>query len=402
MTVFPLFNEIYRDGMGTAAITLVRALRAQGVEVRPVHAWRDVKFAEYESECHPVFVEGNDRFSLEGEAIGRMARTVNALAKPGDCVITFCSPNWLCSIPWLDPEIRIVNAVHSINPSTLKLGRAYADRVSAFVCISKGVFDRFVAKLPARHRGKVHLFPNAVETAPSPKTSWSGDGTLRILFVGRIEDTSKGCGKLPRILALLKKRGVKAKLDLYGYFHNWERQWNAAVSAAGVADMVEYKGEVAHEDVFRIMPLYDVFIAPSNFEGFPLSTSEAMSCAMPVLVSRIEGVTDWICDYGKCGITVPKTGIAAFADALEMLAKDPAMRESLGRAARKRITELASFEAHGRNYAKLFRDVSSRRDYADVKPHCELSRYVQPSFLKPWGPARLLPVWLKTRLRRFM
>ena len=400
MTVFPLFNEIYRDGMGTAAITLVRALRAQGVEVRPVHAWRDVKFAEYESECHPVFVEGNDRFSLEGDAIGRMARTVNALAKPGDCVITFCSPNWLCSIPWLDPEIRIVNAVHSINPSTLKLGRAYADRVSAFVCISKGVFDRFFAKLPARHRVKAVLIPNAVEDVPHPKTVYSKNGRLEIVYAGRIEATSKGCDKIPKILAELARRGVDAHCDLYGYFHNWESGWRKSVEAAGAEKLVEWKGEVSHSELAGIIPRYDVFLAPTNFEGFGLSVAESMMNGVPVVTSLIPGVTDWMVgDTGRC---VPKSDIKAFADALEMLAKDPAMRESLGRAARKRITELASFEAHGRNYAKLFRDVSSRRDYADVKPHCELSHYVQPSFLKPWGPARLLPVWLKTRLRRFM
>lgn len=127
-----------------------------------------------------------------------------------------------------------------------------------------------------------------------------------------------------------------------------------------------------------------------------------MSCALPLVTSRIEGVTDWICDYGRCGITVSKMDIAGFADALEMLAKHPEKREELGKDGRKRIMALASFEAHGKAYAELVRKIARETDYEVVTPHCELAHYVQPEFLKSWGPARILPMWLKVWLRRFM
>ena len=147
---------------------------------------------------------------------------------------------------------------------------------------------------------------------------------------------------------------------------------------------------------------YDVFLSPSNFEGFPLSNSEAMSCALPVVVSCIKGVTDWICDYGRCGVTVGKMDIKGFSDALERLASSAELRERLGCAARERIIGLASVDAHGRKYAELVRMVSRQSDYREVIPHCPLDHYVQPEFLKSWGPARLLPTRVKTWLRRFM
>lgn len=401
MKVLPLFNEIKRDGMGSAAMTLVKAIQAQGIEVQPIHAWHEVDCAEYEAECKPLFVE-NDGYGVDSAHLPRMVNKVNELAQDGDAVINFGSANWLACIPYLKPGIRVITAIHSINPSTLKLGRAYAERVSAFVCISKGVMDRFLKKLPKQYHHKVQLIPNAVDAATEPKTDWSNNGVLRILFVGRIEATSKGCDKLPKILRELKRRGVAAKLDLYGYFHNWEWQWWMAVDKAGVRDMVEYQGEIAHERVYAVMRNYDVFISPSNFEGFPLANSEAMSCALPLVTSRIEGVTDWICDYGRCGITVGKMDIAGFADALEMLAKHPEKREELGKNGRKRIMALASFEAHGKAYAELVRKIACETDYEVVTPHCELAHYVQPEFLKSWGPARMLPMWLKVWLRRFM
>lgn len=401
MKVFPLFNNMKRDGMGSAAMTLVLALRDNGIDTQPIHAWKEVDFKEYEDACRPVFVD-NDGYGLDGAHLIKMVEKVNELATDGDVVIQFGSPNWLACVPYFNPEIRVVTAIHSINPSTLKIGCAYAERISAFVCISKGVMDRFLKRLPVKYHDKVHLIPNAIAVASNPKDDWANDGILRVLYLGRIEATSKGCDKLPRILAELKKRRVNIKLDLYGYFHNWEEQWWKAVDASDVRDMVEYKGEISHDEVYGIMRQYDVFISPSNFEGFSLSNSEAMSCGLPLVTSNIAGVTDWICDYGKCGILVGKTDIKGFADALEMLALNPAKRREMGVAARERINKMASEEAHGKAYADLFRSVSAKRNYSDVKQRCNLAQYVQPDFLKPWGPARILPVWLKTWLRRFM
>ncbi len=400
MKVILAFNELYRDGMGTAAITLYRALKSRGVDVQPVHAWHDVKFPEYEAEAKPIFVD-NDGYGFDGDKIKKMVDCVNGLTEDGDVLIDFGSANWLACLPYFKPGLRVITAVHSINPSTLKLGCAYKERISAWVCISKGVMDRFLKRLPKKYHSKVHLICNAVNECPEPKTDYSTGDTLKILFLGRIEDTSKGCGKIPKILAELKRRGIKAKCDFYGYFHNWERQFWESVDKVGVRDMVEYCGEVGHEEVYGIMKRYDLFLSPCNFEGFGLSCAEAMICGLPCVSSLIPGVTDWLLDYDKAGLCVQKTDIKAFADAIERLA-DRSFAEQIGQAGRRRIQSLASFESHGKGYAELVRYVSAANDYEQVAPNCPIDRYVQPEFLKSWGPARLLPVWLKTRLRRFM
>ena len=400
MTVFPLFNEIKRDGMGIAAMTLVKALRTQGIVVQPIHAWREVDFPEYEEECPLLFVENAD-YGVDSEHLTRMVEKINTLAKPGDVVINFGSPNWLACVPYLNPEIRVITAVHSINPSTLKLCRAYPERVSAFVCISQGVMTRFLKKLPKQFHNRVVLIPNAVQDCPMPKTDYQVHTPLKILYVGRIEATSKGCDKIPKVLAKLKKRGIAAQCDFYGYFHNWETQFWACVDKAEVRDCVHYCGEVAHDEIYKLMPAYDVFLAPSNFEGFPLSISEAMMCGMPCVVSKIDGVTDWI--LGPSGGLYPqKMDIRGFANALERIAKVPGLAEAFGKTARARIIELASFEAHGRNYAQLVQKVSVEQNYSLIQPSCDLTNYVHPECLKPWGLARILPVGLKTFLRRFM
>lgn len=402
MKVLLGFNDIRPDGMGSAALTLIRALRAQGVEVVALHAWHQIDLPGYEEEVKPSFVEGNEAFGVDGETLGRMVAKVNGMVKEGDVFIHFGAPNWAACIPYFVSGLRIVTAVHSINPSTLKLCRAYASRVSAFVCISEGVRRRFLKGLPKSLHSRVSLIPNAVADCPEPKANYTQKAPLRILYVGRIEDTSKGCGKLPGILAALGHMGVDAQLDLFGYFHNWETQFWAAVDRAGVRERVHYRGEIAHEAMYRTMREYDVFLATPNFEGFGLSIAEAMMAGLPCVASSIEGVTDWIFEEGRSGLLVGKMDICGFAIALARIAREPGLAERLGRAGRERIRTLASFEAHGRMYADLVRRVASEADYSLVEPPCALEHYVQPEALKSWWLARLLPVRLKTWLRRFM
>lgn len=400
--VYMLLNDIHRDGMGSAAMTLMDALKQSGVDVMPLHAYRDIHLPGYEEKYNPHFVEGNERYGTDRETVRRMVATLNAVCPHDSVVMHFGSPNWAACIPYLREEVRVIVAVHSLNPSTAKICSAYAERVSAFVCISEGVRQRFLRRLPKRFHGRVTLIPNAVEISDCPKTTYSATTPFRILYVGRIENTSKGCGKLPKILAQLKRRGVPAELDLYGYFHNWEASFWKAVDKASVRGMVRYRGEIERSRMYGVMREYDAFIAPSNFEGFGLSIAEAMTCGVPCVVSRIRGVTDWLLQDGAAGMLVDKTDITGFADALEALRNDLSLAERIGQAGRERIRDLASFESHGKAYAALIARVTLERNYTSVTSAPDLDHYVFPECLKSWGPARLLPIWLKSWLRRFM
>ena len=94
--------------------------------------------------------------------------------------------------------------------------------------------------------------------------------------------------------------------------------------------------------------------------------------------------------------------INGFVDALEDLAKSEVKRREIGVAARRYISDLASFATHGKKYISLVCEISGSVNYTEVQPHCSIENYVQPEFLKPWRLARLLPTCFKTWLRRFM
>lgn len=70
---------------------------------------------------------------------------------------------------------------------------------------------------------------------------------------------------------------------------------------------------------------------------------EAMAMAKPVVASRVGGIPEAVED-GVTGVLVPPGNSRELAGALLRLLKDPALRDTMGQAGRKRVETLFSLE----------------------------------------------------------
>jgi glycosyltransferase involved in cell wall biosynthesis len=57
-------------------------------------------------------------------------------------------------------------------------------------------------------------------------------------------------------------------------------------------------------NVERLMQAADIFAFPSTQEGLGTAVIEALSCGLPVVASRLPGVTDWMVKHGENGFLV--------------------------------------------------------------------------------------------------
>jgi glycosyltransferase involved in cell wall biosynthesis len=78
----------------------------------------------------------------------------------------------------------------------------------------------------------------------------------------------------------------------------------------------------------------DVFVLPSLAEGTPNSIIEAMAHGLPVIATEVGGIPDLLSP--DSGILIPPGDATALGLAMRRLASDPALRASMGRAARER------------------------------------------------------------------
>ena len=90
------------------------------------------------------------------------------------------------------------------------------------------------------------------------------------------------------------------------------------------------------EEVAPFYAAFDALVLPSSNEGTPVSAIEALAAGRPVVATRVGGVPDVVVE-GEDGFLVEPGATDDIADRLAQLARDPELRERMGRAGRERV-----------------------------------------------------------------
>jgi glycosyltransferase involved in cell wall biosynthesis len=90
------------------------------------------------------------------------------------------------------------------------------------------------------------------------------------------------------------------------------------------------------EDVAPFYAAFDALVLPSSNEGTPVSVIEALGAGRPVVATRVGGVPDIVRD-GEDGFLVEPGATDELADRLARLARNPALRERMGKQGRERV-----------------------------------------------------------------
>ena len=174
------------------------------------------------------------------------------------------------------------------------------------------------------------------------------DADARILLsVGRIEPL-KGLDILIESLGEMTER-ARLLLLIVGGDDRAEHELarlRAVAAASGVADLVRFVGAVPHEQLDAYYNAADVVVMPSFYESFGLVAVEAMASGVPVVASRVGGLTSTIAD-GRSGYLIPWRCPGPFAEKLDLLLGNESLRRTLGATAAEsmRVYEWGSVAA---------------------------------------------------------
>ena len=146
-----------------------------------------------------------------------------------------------------------------------------------------------------------------------------------ITCVARMEPV-KNHAQLIEAAALLKERGARFELWLVGGGEGRERCQRQA-ARAGLAKHVRFLGY--RDDIPALLCRSDIGVLTSLKEGIPRAALESMAAGLPMVATRVTGTRE-VVRHGVTELLVEVGDAAAFADALQQLIDDPAMRERMG------------------------------------------------------------------------
>ena len=117
------------------------------------------------------------------------------------------------------------------------------------------------------------------------------------------------------------------------------------IDKLSIADSVRFVSGVSDDELVELMGSAELACVPSLYEGFSLPTAELMACATPLVVSRAGAIPEVVGPDGLCADLVTPGDVAELTAAIAALLDDPARRDEMGRAGRRRVDELFSWRA---------------------------------------------------------
>jgi glycosyltransferase involved in cell wall biosynthesis len=118
----------------------------------------------------------------------------------------------------------------------------------------------------------------------------------------------------------------------------------------GIADRIQWLGALPQEQVLEYYRQSDLFVLASKVinngdrDGLPNVLMEAQSQGLCCLSTNISGIPELIID-GETGLLVEQRNEVALSDALNRLISDPALRQKLGAAGYRRVTDQFSMHS---------------------------------------------------------
>jgi glycosyltransferase involved in cell wall biosynthesis len=171
----------------------------------------------------------------------------------------------------------------------------------------------------------------------------------------------KGISELLEAVSRLPDRVVT--LHLVGDTNTrggYARRVRQRIERRELRERVVVHGVLGPAAVHRMYVSADAFVLPSFEESYGTAWGEAMAAGLPV-VGWDAGNLPFLVDHGRDGMLVPVGDVPALAAAIERLARDPALRLRLGRAALERAAARPTWDETAARFFAIIREVQSGR-----------------------------------------
>ena len=114
-----------------------------------------------------------------------------------------------------------------------------------------------------------------------------------------------------------------------------------------------------YSELVKVYQSADIFVNPVIWEEpFGLVNIEAMATGLPVISSKVGGITEIVVE-GETGLLIPPNNIQALVEAIERLLDDEKLRVKMGKEGRRRVERFFTWETHVNKLISLYNKMVS-------------------------------------------
>lgn len=334
-------------------------------------------------------------------------------------IIQACNPPdtyWLLALLWRGSGVKFVFDHHDLNPElfisrfgeprgVLKLleyrSLIWLERRTfrtANRIISTNESYRAIAIRRGRRRPDdvivVRSGPDTTQMRPIYPERPRATGEINLVYLGIMGPQDGVDQALLVVDELVHRRGrTNVKATLLG-FGDCLQDLKALSAELGLEDHVTFTGRVDRVAIAEHLSRADIGLCPDL--KTPLNDLSTMNKTMEYMAYGLPAVSfdlrETRVSGGDTVLYVPSGDISAFADAVEALIDDPALRTRMGRDARTRVATLLDWRPQAATYVSVFDDLTDftpvaavprndhvdphGRRYVDLDDSEEFSRYL--------------------------
>ena len=220
----------------------------------------------------------------------------------------------------------------------------------AVVCNSQAAADRLIAT--GLSPKKIAVIGNALPAEAfiaAPAALPKRPGALRVGIVARMNHRYKNQSGFLRIAARIHQRMPNVEFVLVGD-GPLRQELEQEAASLGLGASAIFLGD--RQDMPAVLASLDVAVNTSDSESLSNVILEAMAAGLPVVAYEVGGNSELLSP--QRGTLIPAGNEAVFADAVEKLLADSALRQQLGRDALRFAQENFSLDRVRQRYAELY------------------------------------------------
>lgn len=287
-----------------------------------------------------------------------------------DMIHVQCFSQFVPLIRWLNPRAKIVLNVHDewlVHLDEVTMTRR-VQQTNLVVGCSDHITARNRSHFP-EYGQKFQTVSNGVDLAvfQPPVAPQRPRSNPRLIFVGRVspekglhvllqafERVLQGMpeveleiigppGSLPPDIIRCISDDARAK-DLVRFCQIDYLNYLRSQLSPLAAQRVTFAGLVERSQLAAHYSRADLLVNPSFVESFGMSLLEGMALNLPVVATRVGGMTGVVVE-GQTGLMVEPGDAAALAEALLTLLANPELGQTLGQAGRQRVLDCFSWDS---------------------------------------------------------